>query len=61
MPWKSKAQAAYMHIHHPEIAKDFDEKTPKGTHLPEHVAKKKALKKMAKRHGENSSKPTGQY
>jgi hypothetical protein len=39
MPWKSKAQAAFMHIHHPEIAKRWDEHTPKGTKLPEHVKK----------------------
>lgn len=24
MPYASKAQAAYMHIHHPEIAKKWD-------------------------------------
>lgn len=41
MPWKSRAQAAYMHIHHPEIAKEFDEKTPKGKKLPYHVKPKK--------------------
>lgn len=55
MPWKSKAQAAYMHIHHPEIAHEFDEATPKGTDLPEHVAKKNALKKMAKKNGKNDN------
>lgn len=26
MPYKSAKQAAYMHINHPEIAKDWDEK-----------------------------------
>jgi hypothetical protein len=40
MPYKSKAQAAFMHIHHPGIAKRWDkehhESNP-GT-LPEHVA-----------------------
>jgi hypothetical protein len=25
-PYKSAKQRAYMHIHHPEIAKDWDEK-----------------------------------
>lgn len=29
MPWKSKAQRAYMHIHHPRIAKRFDRETTK--------------------------------
>jgi hypothetical protein len=24
MPYRSKAQAAYLHIHHPEIAKRWD-------------------------------------
>ena len=26
MPYKSKKQRAYMHIHHPEIAKKWDKK-----------------------------------
>lgn len=26
MPYKSKAQRAYMHIHHPQIAKKWDKK-----------------------------------
>ncbi len=59
MPWKSLAQAAFMHIHHPEVAKEFDKKSEhsKGE-LPEHVkgspfAKKKhsALEhELIKRH-----------
>lgn len=44
MPWKSKAQAAYMHIHHHEIAKKWDKHTPKGTKLPEHVKGSKYTK-----------------
>ena len=44
MPWKSKAQAAYMHIHHPEIAKKWDEHTPAGTKFPEHVKGSKYAK-----------------
>lgn len=41
MPWVSKAQRGYMHVHHPEIAKRWDEHTPKGKKLPEHVKKHK--------------------
>jgi len=26
MPWRSKKQRAYMHIHHPKIAKRWDKK-----------------------------------
>jgi hypothetical protein len=34
-----------MHIHHPEIASEFDEATPKGSKLPEHVRKRKKKRK----------------
>ena len=37
MPFKSQAQRAYMHIHHPRIAAEFEDKTPKGKKLPQHV------------------------
>ena len=42
-----------MYAKHPEIAKEFESKTPKGSKLPEHVGDKKkmqvnALKKMMK-------------
>lgn len=40
MPYKSKAQRAYMHIHHPGIAERWDEEHPKSAKskkLPEHV------------------------
>lgn len=57
MPWKSKSQAAFMHIHHPEIAHEFDEATPKNSNLPEHVAKKKALKKVGKKYGKDDHRP----
>lgn len=45
MPFKSQAQRGFMYANHPEIAKEFEEKTPKGKKLPEHVAKKKKGKK----------------
>lgn len=41
MPFKSEAQRRFMYAKHPEIAKEFSEKTPKGKKLPEHVSKKK--------------------
>ena len=34
MPYQSKAQAAYMNIHHPKIAKEWNAKTD-FSHLPE--------------------------
>jgi len=37
MPFKSKAQRAFMYINHPEIAKEFSKATPAGADLPEHV------------------------
>ena len=44
MPYKSKAQRAFMHIHHPEIAKKWDKENPKNAKsktLPNHKKKKK--------------------
>jgi hypothetical protein len=41
MPFKSEAQRKYMHAKHPEIAKEFESKTPKGKKLPPKVRKKK--------------------
>jgi len=48
MPFKSQAQRAYMFIHHPEIAKEFQAHTPIGAKLPYHVKKKS--KKVDKYH-----------
>lgn len=39
MPFKSKAQKRYLYANEPEIAKEFEAKTPKGAKLPEKVAK----------------------
>ncbi|MFA5037297.1 MAG: hypothetical protein WC479_08990 [Candidatus Izemoplasmatales bacterium] len=44
MPFKSQAQRAWMHIHHPEMAKKWEEHTQKGKKLPEHVEDKKDKK-----------------
>lgn len=41
MPFKSKAQAGYMFVHHPELAKEFAAKTKNMASLPEHVKKRK--------------------
>lgn len=37
MPYESQAQRAFMHIHHPGIAKRWDKHTPKDAKLPPHV------------------------
>lgn len=44
MPYKSRAQRAYMHIHHPTIAKRWDSKykaSAKSKSLPKHAPKGK--------------------
>lgn len=51
MPFKSKAQQAYLYAKHPEIAKEFAEHTSKEQFkkLPEHVKKAKSPKKKGKK------------
>lgn len=39
MPFKSKAQRAFLYMNHPEVAKEFAAATPKGKKLPDHKAK----------------------
>jgi len=41
MPFKSKAQRKYLYSEYPELAKEFEAATPKGTKLPKHVKKGK--------------------
>jgi hypothetical protein len=50
MPFKSKAQRAYLYANNPKVAKDFAKATPKGAKLPEHVkpAARKTTRKKAK-------------
>ena len=52
MPFASKAQRAYLEMHHPDLAKKFAEHTSKWEekHLPEHKSpkKKRRLKKRKK-------------
>lgn len=40
MPFVSQAQRRFMYAKHPEIAKEFESKTPHGKKLPEHVKTK---------------------
>jgi hypothetical protein len=41
MPMRSRAQRAYLHIHHPKIAARFERETPKGKRLPARAKKRK--------------------
>ena len=48
MPYKSKAQQKWMHVHHPQMAKEWDKETEKADgfkKLPEHVKPHKRGKK----------------
>src|SRR5215468_9607095 len=38
MPYVSTAQRGYLHVHEPALAARWDEETPKGADLPEHVS-----------------------
>lgn len=40
MPFKSQAQRKFMYAKHPEMAKEWEDKTPKGKPLPKKVSKK---------------------
>lgn len=42
MPYKSKAQQAYMHIHHPDIAREWDRKYKLSPRLPNRKRRKKS-------------------
>lgn len=41
MPFQSDAQRKFLYSKHPDVAKEFADKTPKGANLPEHKKKKK--------------------
>ena len=45
MPFKSQSQRKFMYSQHPEMAKEWEDKTPKGKKLPKKV--KKTTKKKA--------------
>ena len=40
MSFISQAQRKFMYAKHPGLAKEFEEKTPKGKKLPEHSEKR---------------------
>lgn len=46
MPFKSKAQMRFLYAKHPEVAKEFAEKTPSIKKLPEKKEPFSKLKKM---------------
>ena len=41
MPFKSRAQRAYLYAHDPKVAAEFQRATPKGAKLPERVKKRR--------------------
>lgn len=41
-PFKSESQRKFMYSQHPEMAKEWEEKTPKGKKLPNKVSTKGA-------------------
>jgi len=45
MPMVSQAQRAYLHIHHPSVAAEFEAATPKGAKLPYKVGGKRRPKR----------------
>lgn len=51
MPFKSQAQRGYMYANHPEIARRWEEHTPKGKKLPERV-KEAVTEGWIRRHAE---------
>jgi len=63
MPFKSEAQRKYLYAKHPELAKKWQQHTPKGADLPEHVTssdnEKKAsfLLKLLEKRSESTPPP----
>ncbi len=49
MPFKSKAQRAYLYANAPDVAKKFEEMTPSDAKLPEHVKPKGLHGKVTKK------------
>ena len=39
MPMRSVAQRKFLWANHPDVAREFEDETPKGIKLPEHVKK----------------------
>ena len=57
MPFRSRAQQAYLFSQKPEIAREFAAHTPKSAYkgLPEHARDKNRLKEYTKKHGRKKS------
>lgn len=51
MPFQSKAQARFMFAKHPQMAKEWTEKTKNIKELPEYKSKKEALERSIKKGG----------
>jgi hypothetical protein len=51
VPFRSRAQQAYLFIHHPDVARRFAKDTPSSAYpkLPEHVKKHPVIEEMKKR------------
>jgi len=45
MPFRSQSQRRYMYVKHPKLAKEFENKTPKGKKLPEKASMMESMKK----------------
>lgn len=45
MPFKSDAQRKFLYSQKPEIAKEFESKSPKGKKLPKKIGKKKPIRR----------------
>jgi hypothetical protein len=45
MPFQSQQQRKFMYAQHPEMAKEWEDKTPKGKKLPKKVSKKNGKSK----------------
>ena len=51
MPYKSRAQQAFMHARHPEMAAEWDRKTPDFKALPQKVGGYAKKGKKARKRG----------
>ena len=51
MPFQSEAQRRFLYATNPELAKEFESKTPKGEKLPEHADENRRDEKRQTREG----------
>ena len=61
MPFRSKAQQAYLFQHEPKVAKQFAQETPQSAYqtLPEHVGDKAPAKKVTHHPGSSKKRHKG--